>query len=451
MGYISSGLFSKLDYGAPLRQFLTSRSTLVEIVEFSEEQVFEGVLTYPIILTLKNEPPKENATVGLRSAASLVDSALPEQNTLPTAEDIWAFTNESLQHVIRGWAQSTPLGDVLGAPIYSGIKTNLNNAFVLDQGTRDQLMREDSSSEALITPFVRGEGLRPWYQEERLWLILLPFGWTRDTFGSGLGEEEAWELLQASYPSIARHLAPFAEAGRKRTDKGEYWWELRACNYYSAFEQPRIHSTKVSLFPTFSFSEEINYALNTSYVLPIEDTIMGNYLLGILNSRVCEFYCRKVFAPKANGYFEIQPGELSCFPVPAASDEQRGKVGRLAAAITAESRTRHELHRNTQRRIHTDLGTPGKKFNQKLMAWWNLDFSTFWAEVKKVFKQDIPLSERDEWEEWLEVRRGQHERLTGEIVRLETELNERVYELFDLTLDEIQVIEESTKYQYGEV
>jgi hypothetical protein len=35
--------------------------------------------------------------------------------------------------------------------------------------------------------------------------------------------------------------------------------------------------------------------------------------------------------------------------------------------------------------------------------------------------------------------------VTGEIVRLEAELNERVYELFDLTLDEIQVIEEITK------
>jgi len=61
------------------------------------------------------------------------------------------------------------------------------------------------------------------------------------------------------------------------------------------------------------------------------------------------------------------------------------------------------------------------------------------------------LSERDEWEDWLEGRQEQHERRTAEIVRLETELNELVYGLFDLTPDEIQVIEESTKYRYGEV
>ena len=40
---------------------------------------------------------------------------------------------------------------------------------------------------------------------------------------------------------------------------------------------------------------------------------------------------------------------------------------------------------------------------------------------------------------------------TAEIVRLETQLNARVYALFDLTPAEIKLIEESTKYRYGEV
>ena len=174
-------------------------------------------------------------------------------------------------------------------------------------------------------------------------------------------------------------------------------------------------------------------------------------MLGILNSRVCEFYCRKVFAPKANGYFEIQPGELSRLPVPDAPDEEREVIGALAMGITEEACARYTLHERTRRRILSDLGTAGKKLNQKLTAWWYLDFPAFRAEIKKGFKQDIPLAERDEWEDWLAGRRAEHERLTAEIVRLETDLNDRVYALFDLTPEEIQVIEESTKYRYGEV
>lgn len=282
-------------------------------------------------------------------------------------------------------------------------------------------------------------------------MILLPFGWTQATFGPGLEEKEAWARLESRYPSVAKHPAPFADAGRRRTDKGEYWWELRACKYYSAFEQPRIHSTKVSLFPTFSFSEQINYALNTSYVLPVDDTRMGNYLLGVLNSRVCEFYCRKVFASKANGYFEIQLGELSRLPIPNASDEEREKIGALTMGITEAARARYTLHERARRRVFSDLGVPGGKLNRKLTAWWDLDFPAFRAEINKVFKKDIPLAERDDWEDWLAGRRDEHGRLTREIVRLETELNDRVYALFGLAPKEIRVIEEITKYRYGEV
>jgi hypothetical protein len=181
----------------------------------------------------------------------------------------------------------------------------------------------------------------------------------------------------------------------------------------------------------------------------------SDYLLALLNSRILWFILTRLgqsLGERAGSQrYRLFTQFMSRMPIPSIPEVERDTIGSLAMRITEETHTRYDLHRKTQRRIHTDLGTLGKKLNQKLTAWWNLDFATFRAEVKKVFKLDIPLSERDEWEDWLKERRGQHERLTGEIVRLETELNERVYELFDLTSEEIQVVEESTKYRYGEV
>jgi hypothetical protein len=60
------------------------------------------------------------------------------------------------------------------------------------------------------------------------------------------------------------------------------------------------------------------------------------------------------------------------------------------------------LHRRARRRILADLRTPDGKLNQKLTAWWDLDFPAFRAEIQKVFKRDIPLKDRDDWEEWLQ-------------------------------------------------
>ena len=129
--------------------------------------------------------------------------------------------------------------------------------------------------------------------------------------------------------------------------------------------------------------------------------------------------------------------------------------------ITEHARARYALHEKVRHRLLSDMrseqrseqGThnPLLKLNQKLTAWWKLDFPALRAEVQKVFKQDIPMKDRDDVEEWLTTNRAEHTRLTDEIVRLETELNARVYALFKLTADEIAIIEESTKYRYGEV
>ena len=124
----------------------------------------------------------------------------------------------------------------------------------------------------------------------------------------------------------------------------------------------------------------------------------------------------------------------------------------LASTITEFARIRYALHNQVRGRIQSDLGAPGLMLNQKLTAWWELPhLAAFRAELKKALKTDVPLKERDDWEHYLRAQQAEHTRLTAEIVRLETDLNGHVYRLFDLTPDEIQLIEDSTKYRYGEV
>ncbi len=56
-----------------------------------------------------------------------------------------------------------------------------------------------------------------------------------------------------------------------------------------------------------------------------------------------------------------------------------------------------------------------------------------------------PRRRADQWEAWFATQKAEHDRLTGRIVDLETELNDRVYHLYDLTEDEIAIVERVTK------
>jgi len=142
---------------------------------------------------------------------------------------------------------------------------------------------------------------------------------------------------------------------------------------------------------------------------------------------------------------------ISRLPIPDMPETEREELGRLARAITEQARARYALHGRVRHRLLADLGIPGKTLNNRLTAWWDLDFPALRAELNKVFQRDIPLKDRDAWESWLETNCAEHTRHTAEIVRLETELNTRVYALFNLTPDEIETIEAGTKYRYGEV
>jgi hypothetical protein len=91
-----------------------------------------------------------------------------------------------------------------------------------------------------------------------------------------------------------------------------------------------------------------------------------------------------------------------------------------------------------------DLCPPGRdpKLTTRLQESWTLpDFAAFRAEVKKVFKADIPLAERSAWEDWINRDRAEIARLSAEIAGAEAQIDRIVYELFGLTNSEILLLE----------
>ena len=128
---------------------------------------------------------------------------------------------------IRSLSGRKTLGEVYGAPLY-GIKTGLNEAFVIDRATRDRLVAQDPKSAELLKSFLRGENIKRWRVEsEDLWLINTPKG----------------KVDIERYPSIRNWLLPFKPELEKRATKQE-WWELQQAQL--AY-QPRYGSTKDSL------------------------------------------------------------------------------------------------------------------------------------------------------------------------------------------------------------
>ena len=460
MAYISSGTFARANFAASFRQWLPTVAQMETLIDFGENQPFEGAeMVRPSIVVLRKGAQVDgfrSLFIAEKIPASL-DMALLEQGVdcgpAALAQSEWTFQAAGHTRLAQKILHAgRPLSEVVEGRMYRGVLTGLNEAFIIDQATHDRIIATDPTSTVILKPMLRGEDLRPWYQEnEGRWLVAIPCGWTRKTFGPGLAEADAWLAFVERHPSVASYLHPFADAGRNRCDKGDYWWELRPCDYYDAFEQPKIFWPDIAKLPRWSWDERGKFINNKGYIIPDADPA----LFAILQSRVLWFATANICQPLRlrAGLWQYQMFTqfISRLPIPGMTDEERAALAHLAHTITEIARTRYALHEQVRHRLVTDFGTPDKPLNQKLTAWWTLDFAGLRRELQKVFKHDIPVKERNDWESWLTDQRAEHQRLTADIIGHETDLNARVYALFDLTDEEIAVVEESTKYPYGEV
>jgi len=173
------------------------------------------------------------------------------------------------------------------------------------------LIAKDPKSAELIKPVVLGREVKR-YQllDGKQYLIWIPKGWTRLTSG---GQPNGWKWLQRHYPAMATHLKPFAKEAQQRCDQGEYWWELRACDYYQEFEKPKIVYPNISHQPEFTLDENGWYTNQKCFIIGAPD----KYLLGILNSSLTYWWFR-LRLPKLRGdFYEPSYVYFKEFPVRA--------------------------------------------------------------------------------------------------------------------------------------
>lgn len=433
LGFISSSTFFKTGSGAPLRDFLRTKATLEAVVDFGDHQIFEGVTTYPAIVTMRagSPPPghvlqfwKIDEMPSDSFADAFADAAKPfPQEALGRGS--WELEGDTLRALRAKITAGKPtLKEVYGSPLY-GIKTGLNEAFVIDTPTKEKLCRDDPRSAELLKPFLEGKDLRRWRAESRgLWIIYIPKN----------------RIKIDDFPAIRDWLLPFKDKLEKRATKQE-WFELQQPQeaYVPAINGIKIIYGHFQVSPIHSIDRTGSFSNNKIYFIPTAD----GFLLSLLNSCALWFCLSSLTTAVSGGFYEATAQHMEMLPIPPATDAQKAELAALAEATQAAAEKRFGVQQAVTRRIPDLAADPAKaKLTGRLKEWWNApDFTAFQKEVEKALKTRIPLKERNDWENWITTSRAEIFALTAEINRLEAEINAKVYALFDLTPDEIALLE----------
>lgn len=127
--------------------------------------------------------------------------------------------------------------------ILYGVKTGFNDAFIIDELTRNKLITVNQKNDEIIRPIIRGRDIKQYsYNPPNLYLINFPCGFTNKICFSNNKENE----MRTLYPEIFNHFDKFknnksskSKGLLKRDDQGDYWWELRSCVYMDEYYPSR--------------------------------------------------------------------------------------------------------------------------------------------------------------------------------------------------------------------
>ncbi len=393
LSYIVTNKWLRSGYGEPLRGYFAANTMVERIVDFGHAPIFPEADVFPCIMVLKKPahpdiaiPDDQHVYIttfprNMLDKTTIGDYVQNHSHTIPQkrlSKAPWSLEPTDVHDlVIKIQAQGIPLKDFAGVKPNWGIMTGLNAAFLIDTPTKERLVQEDPRCADIIKPYLRGRDIKRWVPEwAGLWMIVLKSSENHSWPWSG-DIKTAEHTFATTYPSLYHHLKPFEDRLRKRYDKGHFWWELRSCAYYDAFEKPKIITQDLATYSRFCFDDTGLYTSNTCYIWSTQD----KYILACFCSPLMWWFAHRTLQHAINDTLRMFTEQVEKLPIAQPTDAIRAEVESTVERLIAITKEQREYCDTMLDWLRTefDIEKPG----QKLEDFATLSSDEFVAEVRR--------------------------------------------------------------------
>ena len=317
--FITSNKFLKTQYGRSIRKSFTNDVDVISFIDFFELPVFNNASTDAgITLLCKRQPITDTKYFPVKTLNNLNLSTLTLGDYLRVIkyESEWQFVRgEELSILGKLNKNSIPLTEFVNNRIYSGVKTGLNQCFMLTRIVRDQILSGCSSQEekkktnAVIKKAFRSRDVRKYkYTGPEQWLLFVPWHFPLPfEIAEKLPPKEALQKaesrLKEDYPSLYRYLlSNYNElAGRNKDETGiRYeWYALQrwGANYYREFDEEKLIYIHTARNHEFFYDTEKHYVNNSCYIIANK----SKFLFCFLNSSLFKYFKKIKFVAYGDG------------------------------------------------------------------------------------------------------------------------------------------------------
>jgi type I restriction-modification system DNA methylase subunit/polyhydroxyalkanoate synthesis regulator phasin len=417
LGYIVSSKFLKTRYGANLRDFVLNSCCIKQFLDFGLIDVFRDVANLPVILVLRKEAEekyriankvkvviakqekgyakdlmkyvKEN--IGKETYSDdFIDVFDVKQSSL--GRNVWKLVPVYHSEIFEKikWNSDFLLGKI--CDVYYCIKTGLNK---VDKNgvlvVTEKEVNELNLEKVLLRPVLRGENVRKFKIDYKNQYLVFPYI-KEETDGQ-------YKVVDIEkYPNLYQHLSRFKERLAKRTDireTGNRWYELRPCNYYHIFESEKIITPDLSKRNNFTYDDGKYFCLDSCFVIVINDEYKKElkekfrpflkYLLGLLNSKVLEFYFKQISTFVLARHYRYKVEYLEPLPVKTITDVNRILIDELTNKVEQILHLNYESSRLAQKL---------REFPSSYFENWSFDKLSSIIKRKNLSRESYAISEK---------------------------------------------------------
>jgi hypothetical protein len=230
----------------------------------------------------------------------------------------WSLTSRNKLKITRKIEKAGKTLEGYHVKIRLGIATGANEAFLVGEQTKNLLIQKDPKNRHIIKPVLRGRDIFRYKYDFHNQYILL----TKNDIN-----------VKRDYPTIYSYLESFGEDFKNRGAKGDHWTNLRHCSFYDDFKKEKIVWIELTDHGRFALCDQEVYLLNTAYFLLPPPQLPSKYLLGILNSRLIEFYLNMVAQTSGMGVPRWINEHVKKFPVPEVGKARQDSVAEVVEKI----------------------------------------------------------------------------------------------------------------------
>ncbi len=327
LAYIMPHKFLNANYGAEIRGFLKKTNFPEKIIHFGSLQVFEDATTYTGLFFMSK---KLNLTISYFDCDS--PSKILEYNDIDFSpvdlstlnKENWIFLKKEDNLILEKIKQHQNNLEDLTDRIFQGLKTSADKIFIVKKMSEsesnylvfsEQLEKELELEKTFLFPIIKGGNSRAYTLSEPELLILFPY---KD------GYLVPFDSLRQQAPLIAEYLVANKSYLEKRESgkfKGENWFQYGRHQAIEVIKTRKIFTPDIAPSSRFAFDTTGRYMFtggaSGGYGIIPKSGISFNFLLGILNSRIANWYISITSTQMRGGWYSFESRYIKSIPFPS--------------------------------------------------------------------------------------------------------------------------------------